>query len=316
MEMKGFKKYIGNRSGWLGFVLGVLLVLFAFKAVVFCGVYGRSWDGPFIYELASITRMPAMMVNFKPITYKRFLDDTYALSKFLSLQQDQSANFDKRAVRDIVREQFINFELLSDAMENYGLSISKDEIDGAIAIVTQQAGSKEKLELELARLYGWSLDEFVDKIIVYTLMEDKLSKFIGSDLSFPENKIALDEVTRLHARVTSGGEDFAEVAKVSSQDPGSTENGGDLGFFGRGAMVKEFEEAAFALEVGQVSPVIRSNYGYHIIKLEEKKASEGEVGEQLRARHILIRTLSFADFLDNLREDAIIWSMIPEPQNK
>jgi parvulin-like peptidyl-prolyl isomerase len=78
------------------------------------------------------------------------------------------------------------------------------------------------------------------------------------------------------------GEDFGELAEIYSDDPGSAEKGGDLGFFGRGQMVKEFEDMAYSLDVGQVSEPVKSRFGYHIIKLEEKK------DEEVRARHILL----------------------------
>ena len=67
------------------------------------------------------------------------------------------------------------------------------------------------------------------------------------------------------------GEDFAELAKKYSQDPGSEAQGGDLGYFSRGSMIKQFEDAAFSLDVGQISDVIRTRYGFHIIKVEDKK---------------------------------------------
>lgn len=61
------------------------------------------------------------------------------------------------------------------------------------------------------------------------------------------------------------GESFAKLAEQYSLD-GTRKRGGDLGFFGRGMMVREFEDAAFALQVGQISPVIKTQFGYHIIK--------------------------------------------------
>jgi len=77
------------------------------------------------------------------------------------------------------------------------------------------------------------------------------------------------------------GEDFAELAKEYSDDPGSAELGGDLGWFRRGRMVREFEDAAFELYDGQVSELVKTIFGYHIIKVERYRAGERQ------ARHIL-----------------------------
>ncbi len=93
----------------------------------------------------------------------------------------------------------------------------------------------------------------------------------------------LEDVRRM---IVDEGKDFAELAKTWSEDP-SGERGGDLGFFGRGDMVPEFEQATFALQPGQVSPVFTSSFGYHVVKLEEKKTEAGK--EQVHARHILMK---------------------------
>ncbi len=80
------------------------------------------------------------------------------------------------------------------------------------------------------------------------------------------------------------GADFAELAKKYSQDPGSAPNGGDLGFFSRGRMVQEFEDAAFSLEPGQVSDPVRTQFGFHLIKVEEKKPAQHPELAQIRER--------------------------------
>ncbi|MBD8067040.1 peptidylprolyl isomerase [Devosia sp. PTR5] len=88
-----------------------------------------------------------------------------------------------------------------------------------------------------------------------------------------------DEAKAIKAEL-DGGADFAAIAKEKSIDPGAA-NGGDLGFFSKGMMVPPFEEAAFALEPGQVSDPVQSQFGWHIIKLEEKRQSEPPAFEQV-----------------------------------
>ncbi|HLL45966.1 MAG TPA: peptidylprolyl isomerase [Longimicrobiaceae bacterium] len=92
---------------------------------------------------------------------------------------------------------------------------------------------------------------------------------------------SLQRAERVRAEL-AGGADFAEVAKRESSDPGSKDNGGDLGTFGRGQMVPAFEAAAFALPVGEVSQPVATPFGYHLIQVQEK------TGDQVKARHILI----------------------------
>jgi parvulin-like peptidyl-prolyl isomerase len=90
------------------------------------------------------------------------------------------------------------------------------------------------------------------------------------------------------------GEDFAKLAQEFSTDPGSKDKGGDLGWFGNGQMVAEFQKAAAALKPGEISDIVQSPYGLHIIKLEERKTEtkDGKPEEMLHARHILFSDAS------------------------
>jgi len=90
------------------------------------------------------------------------------------------------------------------------------------------------------------------------------------------------ELNKLRERVLNG-EKFSMLATLYSQDPGSAKKGGELGFFSRGDMVSEFEAAAFALKPGEVSPVIETSFGFHIIQLIERR------GNTVNARHILMK---------------------------
>ncbi len=102
-------------------------------------------------------------------------------------------------------------------------------------------------------------------------------------------------------RMLDDGDDFEELAKAYSED-NSAQSGGDLGWFGRGQMVPEFDSAAFALEVGEISEPVRSKFGWHIIEILEKKKEEGE--EQVHARHILLKIKASSDTVDKAFRNA------------
>lgn len=106
-----------------------------------------------------------------------------------------------------------------------------------------------------------------------------------------------DEAKAIIAELDKGG-DFEAIAKEKSQDPGSGASGGDLGFFGPGRMVPEFEQAAMALEVGQYTKEpVKSQFGWHVIKVTDKRPQQPPAYEQVRGdiRSIMLREKYFAE---------------------
>lgn len=97
-----------------------------------------------------------------------------------------------------------------------------------------------------------------------------------------ERTAAKAKAEALLADARKSPESFADVAKKNSQDPGSAANGGDLDFFAKGAMVKPFEEAAFAMKKGDISPVVESDFGFHIIRLTDIKAPRQKTFEEMK----------------------------------
>lgn len=92
-----------------------------------------------------------------------------------------------------------------------------------------------------------------------------------------------EEAEKLVAQARKAPESFAALAKQHSQDPGSAEKGGDLGLFGRGMMVKPFEDAAFAMKPGEIAGPVQSDFGFHVIRLTEVQAGKGRQLEEVRA---------------------------------
>jgi len=121
----------------------------------------------------------------------------------------------------------------------------------------------------------------------YTVPEERRAShiLIKADKSAPaaERAAAKAKAEALLAEVKKNPANFADVARKNSQDGGSAQNGGDLDFFARGAMVKPFEDAAFALKPGGISDVVESDFGYHIIQVTQARGGDKKPLEQVRA---------------------------------
>ena len=150
----------------------------------------------------------------------------------------------------------------------------------------------EPSEREIDSLYSLLEDEF-------TMPESRRIKVLAIEKE-PTEADELDVRMQLGEirREIEAGRAFSEMAEIYSEDPMTAEKGGDLGFFGRGTMLEAFEDTAFSLEPGEISEPVRTEHGYHLIKLEEKKVEDGQ--EKLRARHILMKVEPGYDTIDSL----------------
>ncbi len=160
---------------------------------------------------------------------------------------------------------------------------------------------QEQAKVEYAK---FSADDLLAKVEVAPADAQKYYDEHSGEFGTPEERRAAHILITVSATATQAEQDaakakaeqvlqqvkqnpakFAELAKQLSQDPGSAANGGDLGFFGHGQMVKPFEEATFALKPGEISGLVKSDFGYHIIKLTAIKPARvsafGEVREAI-----------------------------------
>lgn len=134
---------------------------------------------------------------------------------------------------------------------------------------------------------------------------------IGSDeKASPEDRKKAKEKAEALLKRVKGGEDFAAIAKSDSTCPSSTQ-GGDLGSFGRGQMVPAFEKATFALKIGEISDVVETQFGYHIIKLTERQEATADKFEDVKVKIIEFLKREkvqkgLTEFIEQLRKTAKI----------
>jgi peptidyl-prolyl cis-trans isomerase C len=178
--------------------------------------------------------------------------------------------------RRVLVEYMIENQLFADAAERDKLSAGKAFED---------------------RLSYWRRralrDEFFDKSVKGDVSDGVAKAFYEDQIKGmkPEEEVQArhilvdtEEKAKELADKIAKGSDFAALAKENSKDPGSKDDGGMLGFFGRGQMVPQFEEAAYRLKKGEVSPPIKSQFGFHLIKLEDRRDKKLPTFEDVKER--------------------------------
>ena len=108
---------------------------------------------------------------------------------------------------------------------------------------------------------------------------------VGPEADPKDTLAAYDKISKIRQRVTSGGEDFGQVAAAESQDPSAKQNGGSLGYFSAMQMVYPFENAAYKTQPGQISPILRTKFGYHILQVNAVRPAQGEI----KVAHLMVR---------------------------
>jgi len=200
--------------------------------------------------------------------------------------------------------QFLNENVLvtaNDVKDDFVKKNVKYTID-AIHVTFDKAPSDniEPSDNELTDEYNASLSDFKhDELRNVSFVSWKKSP--SSQDSINNTYLVADIMDRAKA-----GENFASLANEYSQDPSNQEKGGDLGWFGKGQMVKPFEDAAFKAKKGSVIGPIESRFGSHIINVIDKRKEKGK--EQILASHILLKIESSPATLSELRRVATLFS--------
>jgi peptidyl-prolyl cis-trans isomerase C len=290
----------------------------------------------------------AAKVNGVPITtlelnrtFQAHVQVPYAV-----VQEDPRA---KEVLRQIL-DNLIDRELLLQQAKSMKMTVTPQQVDTQVRQLAQRFPSPEAFEQALTA-QNVSMDAVKKDVESQLLRQQLVKKEVLDKVTvnardvqsfYDKNKDKYVEEEQVHARHilvrvpqevspaddaklkgkadealkrAKKGEDFAALAKELSDD-GSKANGGDLGFFPRGRMVPAFEEAAFALQPGQISDVVRTQFGYHIIKVEEHKTGRAlgfdEAKEQVKDDLTREQTYErYQQYVAGLRSKAKVEVLLP-----
>lgn len=237
------------------------------------------------------------------------------------VQQDPKINPDDKEIFDAVLNDMINQKLIVAKAFEDSIEVSDEEItqrwEYHIANLAKHYGSTKRIEdvygMSLSRLQAEYYDDLKKQIMVEKIrqqefgnlkaspkeVEDYYKEFISELPEVPEKieiyhlvknvgtgedikKSAYELGMRIKDSILNGG-DFADFAKRYSKDPGTAAYGGDLGWIEKGKFIKEFEQAAFTLQIGKISDPVETPFGYHIIRTVNKNK------DSLHSQHILLK---------------------------
>ena len=247
-------------------------------------------DGQFDLEKYMEAVTNPGQLDWRPI--EEFMQNIYLPNYKLQQLIINAASTSNQDIVDSYKQRFINYNLEV-------LHITDKAIGEDFAL--------EPSEEELMKIYNENIDDYEEP-------EMRYMKYVKWPIvsEYSDSLRVKIETTTLIDRINQG-ESFIDLANSYTEDPGNSANpdslnGGKLGWFNKGEMVKEFEEAAFSTNKGEVVGPILTQFGYHIIKINDKRTNqEGE--EQVNASHILLRIFPGKDTENRLRNLSSIFSL-------
>lgn len=234
----------------------------------------------------------------------------------------------EEVIKENIVEMLISEKLILEDANAKKISVSENEIKKQIDGYVDTLGGEEKFK-EFLSENDMTQDIFKEGVRK-ELVVQKHRKNYMNDLNiseeeakkyFEENKDSFIQVRASHILVESEeegkkilenlkkGEDFHSLATAKSIDEGSAEKGGDLNYFKKGAMIKEFEEAAFSLKPGELSDLVKTDFGYHIIKVEDRMDTYNDLKDEVIEN---LKNKKYNEYISQMRKKADVKTYLKE----
>ncbi|MDZ7798335.1 MAG: peptidylprolyl isomerase [Patescibacteria group bacterium] len=311
--MEANKKIKSKKSKVISLIFLLLVALIIIFILIFAiGIYGFNWQDSFTKKVSQIVPYPSALVNYKFLSYHDFLEDKETLSYYyenMPVVETNQAKPNNREINQLSISRLIKNEFLRQEAKDYDLNVTDLELEQEMQKIINQSESKQGVEDILKEIYNWQPEDFKENVLRYYLLRSKLQDALVADENLSVNKQAKEKADEVLEKVNNEEKSFENLAKEYSEDDTASQ-GGYLGFFSQGEMVSEFEQAAMALEEDETSGLVKTEFGYHIIKLLSKKG-EGEDLE-LEASHILIKTANIDTYINQEIKKARIYVFLKD----
>lgn len=216
----------------------------------------------------------------------------------------------------LVLDRLIEGRLVAQELESAGLSVPVELTAAEVQALEQDFGSREALENYMATVYKWSVDEFVARVLQPYLNRLTLFRYLSEDPAAQARAEA--EIRDLRLAITQSEITFEVAAASQSDDATTAAQGGSLGWFTWGTMLPEFEAALRGLEPGEISQPVRTDFGYHLLRLDELEGQaptdDSENATELgsvRASHIVVQVTDFDEWLKTRLESVRLVRLVP-----
>lgn len=264
----------GMSRGLLALIIGgcllVVVLLFGTLSMVVYGYDGR----PVGQTLARVFPFPAALVNMRPVSYDKFMQESKLTQRFYEYNKSTGNDTFPVPLRSQVLDTLIQKELIMQYAKKHDLKVTDEEIDAYFQQLAESAGMNEQQAKEfITTSFGADLSVYRHQVIVPDIYRSEvLAELQKNDQDYlAPTKQKADEV---FATLEKGEKSFEDVAKESSQDSLSAEKGGDIDYFPESAVPEEVRSEVTALEVGKYSRVLYTPGSYVIIKMEGKVAKD------------------------------------------
>lgn len=310
-EKKKKKKWSLKTKFFIVFVLIVLLLVAGFVGLYLYSPIGKLTRPIFKnvpYPVAIVGNLNALITSSELISNVEAVRRFYESQDYskIGLRVDFTTDDGKKRLK--VKEKDIFDKLIEDKIvemlaNERGIIVSKADAQKAIDKKIAEVGDKKALELSLDSIYGWTIDEFRDKVVVYQLYFKGLFSWYALNI---QDQKEYKKIVKAKQILKNDGSNFSEVVGEYSEGE-SVKSDGEMGWFKKEELIEEVSLVAFSMEKEEISKIIISPLGSHIIQLQDKRTSEienGEKVEEIKVRQIFVEGTSFLEWLGQQKKKA------------